>query len=163
MQTNYVRICSWIFLYILVPLIVSILDIFETAQGPLSFCNIHFDDDPCTSSLSAENAPIHSSRTSFYTYMFLNLVPVRMHDDPFPLLIKPFDALWHIRSPITEKSWFFAMHLRHLASYPIVIFCNSVVPQFYFFNRSMFPHFWFHVILPHDWFHADFLLIVDTK
>ena len=58
MHTNSVIIYLWICFCTLAPLIVSILYILERTHIPLSFCNPHFDDDPCTSSLPAENAPI---------------------------------------------------------------------------------------------------------
>ena len=54
MHTNSVLVCSWICLCTLVPLIVSVLDILERNQSPISFYNPHFDDDPCTNSLPAE-------------------------------------------------------------------------------------------------------------
>ena len=84
MHTNFVLICFWICLCTLVPLIVSVLDILEITQNPLSFCNLYFDDDPCTSSLSTESTPIHSSHTSFYTYLSLNPLHVHMPNGPFP-------------------------------------------------------------------------------
>ena len=84
MHTNYVMFYFWIFLCTLVPLIVYVLDILERTRSPLSFCNPHFDTDPCTSSLSRENIDHHSSRTSFYTYLYVNPFPVHIPDDPFP-------------------------------------------------------------------------------
>ena len=80
MHTNFFLLCSWICLCILVALIISVLDILERAQSPLSFCNLHFDDDPWTSSLSAESTHLHSSCTSFYKCQYVNPLPV----GPFP-------------------------------------------------------------------------------
>ena len=62
MHTTSLLIYFWIFLYILVSLIVFVLDILERTQSPLSFCNPHFDDDPCTISLPVEReqTPLHT-------------------------------------------------------------------------------------------------------
>ena len=68
MNTISVLIYFWIFLCTLVPVIVFVLDILERTHSPLSFCNPHFDDDPCTSSLPIESAQKSSSHASCYTY-----------------------------------------------------------------------------------------------
>ena len=58
MHTSCVLIYFWICLCTLVPLIVYVLDILERTRSPLSFCNPHFDDDPCTISLPVKSTPI---------------------------------------------------------------------------------------------------------
>ena len=84
MHTNTVLIYFWICLCTFVPLIVSILDILKRTQSPLSFCNPHFDDDPCTNSLSAERTHFSSYLPSFYKCQYVNYLPVHAPNGPFP-------------------------------------------------------------------------------
>ena len=83
-HTNSIMIYFWSCLCTFVPLIVSVMDILERAQSPLSLCNPHFDSDPCTNSLSAESATIHSSCISFYKCQSINPLPICIPDGPFP-------------------------------------------------------------------------------
>ena len=89
MHTNFVLIYFWICLCTLVPVIVFVLDIFERTHSPLSFCNTHFYDAPCTSSFPSESTPhlLHMHPLILINHLFVFLT-VHLHKSS-----KPFDAL----------------------------------------------------------------------
>ena len=70
MHTNSVLIYFQICLCTLVPLIVSVLSILEKTQSPLSFCNPHFVDDPCTN-FSTYRERAHPFITHILLYIYV--------------------------------------------------------------------------------------------